>query len=115
MAFQEMRRIFNSGFKWRQKNLFFKQNFVSIQTAGRIISEDDLWKRVLDRQQKGVVRIDDNLESFVKRMNILKTEVFRSLELFEQQNMLYRLDASKKPQDIDYDFIKFLKEKQLLK
>lgn len=70
---------------------------------------------MLDRQQKGVVRIDDNSESFVKRMNILKTEVFRSLELFEQQNMLYRLDASKKPQDIDYDFIKFLKEKQLLK
>lgn len=70
---------------------------------------------MLDRQQKGVVRIDDNLESFVKRMNILKTEVFRSLELFGKQNMLYRLDASKKPQDIDYDFIKFLKEKQLLK
>lgn len=49
---------------------------------------------MLDRQQKGVVRIDDNLESFRKRMSILKTEVFRSLELFEQLNMLHRIDAS---------------------
>ena len=79
MVFPETNRISIFGFPFRKSSKISIIDFVSFWIAGNLTSIESLWQRVIDRVNKGTNRVDDNHESFEKRLLVLNTEIKQTL------------------------------------
>ena len=72
MAFQETSRITTAGRNYSRSILSFKPHYASILIARNLKSPEKLWQRIQSRiETSGQLRIDDNSESFEKRLRVL--------------------------------------------
>ena len=108
--------IFIDGYPRNQENVDawnkFMSNFIDIKAVLFFDCSHELMKKRIYGRKDG--RNDDNEETILKRINIFEKETKPLISIFEEKQILIRIDCNKKMEDIYEDVKKVLRDLKII-